>query len=94
MGSISTCCHNSSNIVIAKDKYFTATFISHISSSKNCSNKTNNRALFNSSTKQENDQIYKSYASLKNQIGYSNSECKLPHNPLPFVKIKPKKLSY
>jgi len=94
MGSIGTFCPHGSTIVISKEKDFTGTIISDISSSKNYSNKTNNRLLLSTSTKQENDQIYKSYNSLRNQIGYNDSECKLPYNPLPFVKIRPKKLSY
>ena len=94
MGSIGKLCSNHSNIIISKDKKFTATVISDISSCQNYSNKTNNRLLIKSSTKQENDKINKSYASLKSQFGHTNSECKLSYNPLPFVKIIPKKLSY
>ena len=96
MGSIGTYCMNGSTIAVSKDKYFTATILSEdlISTKNNYSNKTNNRLLSNCSTRQENDQIYKSYGSLNNKIVHSNSECKLPYNPLPFVKIKPKKLSY
>ena len=94
MGSIVTCCPHGSTIVISKDKYFTATIISDISSCQNYSNKTNNRLLMSTSSKQENGQIYKSYNSLRNQIGHSDSECKLSYNPFSFVKIKPKKLSY
>ena len=94
MGNIGNLCSNHSNIIISKDKKFTATIISDISSSQNYSNKTNNRLLIKSSTKQENDKIDKSYASLKSQFGHTNSQCKLPYNPLPFVKIIPKKLRY
>ena len=94
MGSIGNLCSNSSNIIISKDKKFTETIISDILSSQNYSNKTNNRLFINSSTKQENEQIDKSYASLKIQFGHTNSECKLPYNPLPFVRIIPKKLIY
>ena len=94
MGSIGNLCSNGSKIIISKDKKFTATIISDISSSQNYSNKTNNILLINSSTKQENNQIDKSYSSLRSQFGHSNSECKIPYNPLPFVKIIPKKLRY
>ena len=94
MGNIGNLCSNHLNIIISKDKKFTATIISDISSSQNYSNKTNNRLLIKSYTKQENDKIDKSYASLKSQFGHTNSQCKLPYNPLPFVKIIPKKLRY
>ena len=94
MGNIGNLCSNHSNIIISKDKKFTATIISDISSSQNYSNKTNNRLLIKSYTTQENDKIDKSYASLKSQFGHTNSQCKLPYNPLPFVKIIPKKLRY
>ena len=94
MGSIGNLCSNGSNIIISKDKKFTEIIISDILSSQNYSNKTNNRLFINSSTKQENEQIDKSYASLKSQFGHTNSQCKLPYNPLPFVKIIPKKLRY
>ena len=94
MGSIGNLCSNGSKIIISKDKKFTATIISDISSSQNYSNKTNNILLINSSTKQESNQIDKCYASKRSQFGHSNSECKIPYNPLPFVKIIPKKLRY
>ena len=45
MGSIGTFCPHGSTIVISKEKDFTGTIISDISSSKNYSNKTNNRLL-------------------------------------------------
>ena len=94
MGSIGNLCSNGSKIIISKDKKFTATIMSNISSSQNYSNKTNNILLINSSIKQENNQIDKSNASLRSQFGHANSECKIPYNPLPFVKIIPKKSRY
>ena len=94
MGSIGNLCSNGSSVIISKDKKFTETILLDISSSQNYSNKTNNRLLIKSYTKQENDKIDKSYASLKSQFGHTNSQCKLPYNPLPFVKIIPKKLRY
>ena len=94
MGSIGNLCSNGSSVIISKDKKFTETILLDISSSQNYSNKTNNRLLINSSTNQENEQIDKSYASIRSQMRHANSECKLPYNPLPFVKIIPKKLIY
>ena len=94
MGSIGNLCSNGSKIIISKDKKFTATIMSNISSSQNYSNKTNNILLINSSTKQENNQIDKSYSSIRSQFRHANSECKIPYNPLPFVKIIPKKSRY
>ena len=95
MGSIATYCSNGSNIVVPKDKIYTIAIISDISSIQNDSNKTNNILLNSSYTNQENDEKKeKSYISVKKHLGHSNSECKLPYNPFPFVKIIPKKMSY
>ena len=96
MGSIGSYCSYGPKIVISKDKNSTEIIISDISSRQFYSNKTNNRLSFNrlsfnSSFKQENEKKNKSFISLRKEMGDAKSECKLPYNPLPFVKIIPKK---
>ena len=91
MGCVSGYCSNGTNIFISKDKQYTATIISNMLSNPMYSYKTNNKFLNINSSRQENEKFDSSVINLKSRHSYSNTELKIPENPLPFVRIKPKK---
>ena len=90
MGSATNYCSNGSNKAINKDKIYTATIISNTLTNQQLSNKTNNKNLFVNSSRQDKELNY-SLANPNNGT-FSNFDNKLPENPLPFVRIKPKKI--
>ena len=79
------------NVIISKDKQYTAAIISNMLSNPMYSYKTNNKFLNLNSSRQENENFDSSLINSKNRHSYSNKELKIPENPLPFVRIKPKK---
>ena len=91
MGCVSGYCSNGTNVFISKDKQYTATIISNMLSNPMYSYKTNNKFLNINSSRQENEKFDSSVINLKSRHSYSNTELKIPENPLPFVRIKPKK---
>ena len=95
MGCAAGYCSRSSDIIISKDKRYTVSIISDLMTHQLYSNKTNNKFLSVSSLLQDNeDKINSSMVSLNHRHALSNKELKIPDNPLPFVKIKPKKSIY
>ena len=90
MGCVTGYCSKGTNIIISKDKRYTASIISNILTTPMYSNKTNNH-LLNLSARQDSDKYNKDIMRLNSRHAYSNKDLKIPDNPLPFVKIKPKK---
>ena len=88
MGCVAGYCSKGTNIIISKDKHNTASIISKITPIY--SNKTNNQ-LLNLSARQDSGKFNKDIMRLNSRHAYSNKDLKIPDNPLPFVKIKPKK---
>ena len=93
MGCVSNYCSSGSNIVVSKDKRYTATFISNILTNPMYSNKTNKFLCLNS-TRQANDHMNSSIIQPNERHALSNKELNIPDNPLPFVKLKPRKSDY
>ena len=91
MGCVSGYCSSGTNAFISKDKQYTATIISNMLSNQIYSYKTNNQYLNINSARQENENIDSYIINSNNRHAYSNKELKIPENPLPFVKVKPKK---
>ena len=91
MGCVSGYCSSGTNVIISKDKQYTAAIISNMLSNPMYSYKTNNKLLNLNSSRQENENFDSSLINSKNRHSYSNKELKIPENPLPFVRIKPKK---
>lgn len=94
MGCISGYCSSGANELISRDKYYSPSIISNLLTNPINSNKTNNKYININSEQQEYEYIDKSINQSKCRHALSNKELKLPNNPLPFVKIKPKKLFY
>jgi len=91
MGCVSGYCSNGTNVFISKDKQYTTTIISNMISNPMYSYKTNNKFLNLNSSRQENEKLDNSLINSRSRHSYSNTELKIPENPLPFVRIKPKK---
>ena len=91
MGCVNGYCSSSPNIVISKDKRYTATIVSNALSNQMCSYKTNNKFLSINSARLESENMESSCFQSNHRLSFSNKELKIPDNPLPFVKIKPKK---
>ena len=90
MGCVNGYCSSSPNIVISKDKRYTATIVSNALSNQRYSYKTNNKFL-NINSLLESENMESSCFQSNHRLSHSNKELKIPDNPLPFVKIKPKK---
>ena len=90
MECVSSYFSSSSNIVVSKDKRYTATFISNVLTNPMYSNKSNKFLCLNS-TRQVNDHMNNSIIRSNERHALSNKELNIPDNPLPFVKLKPKK---
>ena len=90
MGCIHGYCSSGPNILILKDKTYTATIISNDLTNPMYSYKTNNKFLSVSSSRQDSENMENTVVQ-KKRASYSNKEIKLPINPFPFVKLKPKK---
>ena len=89
-------CFYGTNIAITKDKPYTATISSNLLSNQFFSNKTNNKVLLaNSSSRRGSAYIENSFQSNIQSIdgGYILDRKNLK-NPLPFVKLIPKKNLY
>ena len=88
-------CSYGSNIAITKDKPYTATITSNLLSNQAFSNKTNNKFLLANSNQRGSAYIEKSCQSNIQSIdgGYILDRKNLK-NPLPFVKLIPKKILY
>ena len=91
MGCMAGYCSNGSNVIISRDKNYTSTILLDILTYPAYSNKTNNKLSCLTSSRQENNEHINNF---RNRHAFSNKELKIPDNPLPFVKIKPKKLLY
>ena len=91
MGCINGYCSNTSDIAISKDKEYTATIISNLLSNQMSSNKTNSKFLSLNSSRQDNNISNNSLIKMKEIHSSSNIYLNLPDNPLPFVKLKPKR---
>jgi hypothetical protein len=94
MGCVSGYCSNGANILISKDKHYSATIISNILTNPIYSNKTNNKLISLNSERPNYEPIDKNLIHSHCRQSFSNKELKIPDNPLPFVKIKPKKSIY
>ena len=93
MGCISGYCSSSSNVIISKDKHYTESIISNVLLNNMYSDKTNNKFLSLNSSRQENENYSNSFKQ-NGRHSFSNKELNIPYNPLPFVKLKPKKSIY
>ena len=92
MGCVNNYCSNGSIALMPKDKKYTATIISNMLTNQIHSYKINNKFL--NSERQLNDNIDNtSYSQTNKRKAYSTKELKIPENPLPFVKVKPKKIN-
>ena len=94
MGCINGYCSGGANILISKDKNYSSIVISNILSNPMYSNKTNSKFLSINSERQDYDPLDKTNTQSISRHTLSNKELKIPDNPLPFVKIKPKKVIY
>ena len=94
MGCISGYCSNGSNKLISKDKHYTSIIVSNFVENPMDSNKTNSKYLCINSERQDYNIIDKAKTQSIYSHALSNKDLKLPDNPLPFVKIKPKKNVY
>ena len=90
MGCVNGYCSSGTNVFISKDKQYTS-IISNMLSNQMYSYKTNNKYLRVNSARQDNENFDNSLINSNNRHTYSNKEIKIPENPLPFVKVKPKK---
>ncbi len=94
MGCINGYCSTGSNIVISNDKYHTSLIISNLLENKIYSDKTNNKYIFLNSSRQDNENFNHLAIRANGRHALSNKELNIPYNPLPFVKLKPKKSMY
>ena len=95
MGCVNNYCSWGSNTAILKDKPYTATIYSNLISNQPFSNKTNNKLLPANSTLKGSEYLDKSCPSNNQSTDdVSNIDKKNIENPLPFVKIIPKKVLY
>ena len=94
MGCVnSNYCSCGSNIEITKDKPYTATISSNLLSNQVFSNKTNSKFALANSTRRGSANIDNSCQSNNQSIdGLYNLDRKILGNPLPFVKLIPKKI--
>ncbi len=90
MGCINANCSKGINITITKDKFYTTSIISNTLTNQLVSNKTNSKLLSLNSSRQDNNNHLK-LIKLNERHSLSNKQLNLPDNPLPFVKLKPKK---
>ena len=90
MGCINAYCSRSINVTITKDKCYTTSIISNSLTNQLISNKTNSKFLSLNSSRQDNNNNLK-LIKMNERHSLSNKQLNLPDNPLPFVKIKPKK---
>ena len=75
-----------------KDKTYSTSIMSDLLLSNQIySNKTNNNALSLSSSIQDKNQFNNFLIKVNQRHSFSNKELNIPDNPLPFVKLKPKK---
>ena len=91
MGCVNNYCSNGSDLAVPKDNIYQASIISNMLTNQQFSNKTNNKLLFVNFYRKESDNINSSCVNSNNNGTFLNSEKKLPINPLPFVKLRPKK---
>ena len=91
MGCISGYCSNGLNFFISKDKKST-TVVSNVLINPVYSNK-NKLLKVNTVKEQKRKNVLKKIPMTKKK-SLSFKEGKIPDNPLPFVKIKPKKILY
>ena len=94
MGCISGYCSSGANISLSKDKNYSAIIISNELTNQMYSNKTTNQYLNINTERQECELIDKINIRANCRHALSTKELKIPDNPLPFVKIKPKKDIY
>ena len=94
MGCVNSyCCSCGSNIEIMKDKPYTATISSNLLSNQVFSNKTNSKFALANSTRRGSAYIDNSCQSNNQSIDcFYNLDRNIIENPLPFVKIIPKKI--
>ena len=90
MGCINANCSKGINITITKAKFYTTSIISNSLTNQLISNKTNSKLLSLNSSRQDNNNHLK-LIKLNERHSLSNKQLNLPDNPLPFVKLKPKK---
>ena len=93
MGCISGYCSSGANILVSKDKNYSAIIISNELTNQMYSNKTTNKYInINTNTeRQDYELIDKTNTRSISRHALSTKDLKIPDNPLPFVKIKPKK---
>ena len=94
MGCFNGYCSTGSNIAISKDKYHTSLIISNLLENKIYSDKTNNKYISLNSPRQDNENFNHLAFRANERHSLSNKELNIPYNPLPFVKLKPKKSMY
>ncbi len=90
MGCTNAYCSRGINVTIIKDKCYTTSIISNSLANQLISNKTNSKLLSLNSSRQDNNNHLK-LIKLNERHSLSNKQLNLPDNPLPFVKLKPKK---
>ena len=93
MGCVNGYCSSGANILISKDKQHSAIIISNLLSNQMDSNKTTNQYL-RINTERQDYALDKANTQSISRHHISNKDLKIPDNPLPFVKIKPKKDIY
>ena len=91
MGCANGYCSRGTYITITKDKCCTTSIISNSLTNQMHSNKTNNKFLSFNSSSQDNNHLNISLIKMNERHSLSNKHLKIPDNPLPFVKLKPKK---
>ena len=91
MGCINGYCSTGSNIAILRDKKYSESIISNSLVNNIYSDKTNNQFLSLNSSSQDNEHFNYSSNRAHERHSLSNKQLNIPYNPLPFVKIKPKK---
>ena len=94
MGCVSGYCSNGANILLSKDKNYSAIIISNELTNQMFSNKTTNQYLNINTERQDYELIDKTNTLANCRHALSTKELKIPDNPLPFVKIIPKKEIY
>ena len=95
MGCVSGYCSSGSNIILSKDKLYSSIIIANDLANQMYSNKTTNKYI-NINTERQDYELLDNKTNTRSicRHALSNKELKIPDNPLPFVKIKPKKDIY
>ena len=96
MGCVnSNYCSCGSNIAIIKDKPYTTNISSNLLPNQAFSNKTNSKLLLSNSTQRRSSYIdYNCQTNNQSIDGGYNLDRQIVKNPLPFVKLIPKKIFY